>query len=225
MTTPPLPPVPVLQCRLDYASSVEKMGSRFYLQYAGTPPTGAQCVTVANGIEAAWLARMQHDFASDIALKEVDVIDISSYSGASGQWTGSTAGGATPPSAPWQCSINCEFLIARRYRGGKPRMFWPAGLAADQADGSHWTTGYAAQVQADTVLFFSDILAISGAGITITHHINLGRYQGFTNVAVPGKRTKVEPNYLTPPNVDIVQGYSVKTVIGSQRRRRVASTY
>ena len=59
MTTPPLPASPCLKVNLDYTQSDGyEGGSRFYLGYSGSAPTGANCITLAGDIEAAWLAHL-----------------------------------------------------------------------------------------------------------------------------------------------------------------------
>src|SRR5271165_6587829 len=126
MADVPLPDVPCVRCRLDYQDlTSNESGNRFYLSYSGSAPTAANCVTLAGDIASAWNTWFGGLTSQNFALVEVDVLDIASDSGLSGQWAGTYNGGQTGTPLTLQSAINVEFLIARRYRGCKPRIYLP----------------------------------------------------------------------------------------------------
>src|ERR1700742_2911579 len=93
MTAPPLPASPCVRVRLDMTQTDEYLaGNRFYLSYSGAAPTAGNCATLASDIATAWASDLANVISSDFVLTEVDVLDIASDTGASGQWTGSEAG-------------------------------------------------------------------------------------------------------------------------------------
>ena len=225
MTAVPLPASPCLRVRLLYTQSdTYDAGSRFYLGYSGSAPSGANCTTLAGDIATAWTAHLASLMTNAWALTEVDVLDIATDSGLSGQWTGSTTGSASDTSLPAQCATNVEFDISRRYRGGKPRMFLPPGNEAAQEDAGHYTSAFITTVNTNVAAFFSAIEALTiGAEGTLSH-VNLSYYKGFTNITNSSGRERAVPTYRDAAVVEPVVGYSGKLLIGSQRRRRAATT-
>jgi len=227
MTTPPLPASPCLRIGLDYTntSDTSKAGSRFFLSYEGAAPTPGNCATIAGDIAAAWASHISALVSTQWHLTEVDVLDIATYSGASGSWEGSNAGsnGTTPP--PANCAINVEFDIARRYRGGKPRMFLPPGDISDTTDAGHWSTGFITSVNTDFAAFMAAVEAISVGAVGVLAHVNLRYYSGFKNIENSSGRMRAVPQYLPAATLDTIQAYSAKVLVGSQRRRRASTAY
>lgn len=226
MTTPPLPASPCVRIRLDYTQNDGfEAGSRFFLSYSGAAPTAGNCSTLATDVKDAWVTNLAPLIGEYFSLTEVDALDIASDSGASGQWTGSAAASRSGTTLPVQAATNIEYDIARRYRGGKPRMFLPPGVGADQLDGGHWDTAYIDDVNAGILAFFEELEALSIGAIGTLAHVNLSYYQGFTNVTNSSGRTRAAPKYRASALVDPVESYACKALIGSQRRRRNAATY
>lgn len=215
-----------MRVRLDYTQSDGyDGGSRFYLGYSGSPPTPGNCTTLAGDVEAAWLAHLAALIHPAWALTEVDVLDITTDSGSSGQWTGSEDGSNSGTEFPSQVATNVEYNIARRYRGGKPRMFLPGGTQADGLDAGHWSTDFIDAVNTGITAFFAELEGLSIGAIGTLTHVNLSYYQGFTNVTNSSGRTRAAPKYRTAALVDTVESYSCKATMGSQKRRRNAATY
>lgn len=226
MTTPPLPESPCLRVKLDYLSTNDtELGSRFYLSYAGSAPTGGNCATIAADIAAAWASHIAGLVTNVYSLVEVDVLDIATNSGASGQWTGSNSGGLGGGSVTENTAVNVEFQIARRYRGGKPRMFLPPSETSNLADGSHWTSSFLTSVNTAMTAFMAEIEALSVGAVGALGHVNLSYYQGFKNITNSSGRERAVPTYRNTALLDVVQGYAAKSVVGSQRRRRTSTTY
>ena len=227
MTLPPLPASPCVKCSLGYSHDTGlKGGSRFYLTYAGSAPTGSDAATLATDIAAAWASHIQSQINSDWSLTEVDVLDIASRSGFSGQWTGGHGGTETGTPVAAAAAMNVEFGIARRYRGGKPRMFLPGGVTADQDDDATWSSAYISTTHTNVVAFFTALEALSIGAIGALNHVNLSYYESFTNITNTSGRTRAAPKYRTGSAVvDNITGYFPKQRMGSQRRRRSSTTY
>lgn len=226
MTTPPLPESPCLRVRLDYtAADTFLAGNRFFISYAGAAPTAGNCATLASDIAAAWLTHLAPVIGSENSLTEVDVLDIASYTGLSGQWTGLNNGGMTAGPVAQQVATNVEFGIARRYRGGKPRIFLPAGDTSAVATPSRWTDAFVSNVNSGIAAFFTEIAGLSVGAVGALAHVNVSYYAGFTNHSNTSGRERAVPTYRSSALVEPVVGYSAKAVMGSQRRRRTATTY
>jgi len=225
MTPVPPPASPCMRVRLIYTQTDGfEGGNRFYLSYAGSSPTGANCTAIAAAIEAAWVSDLAGQVNEEWALTEVDVLDIATETGLSGQWTGSEAGIRGGTSLPAQCATNIEFGISRRYRGGKPRMFLPPPVSADQLSAGQFNSSFITQMNTNIGEFFSAVQAIDVGAVGALTHVNLSYYKGFTNVTNSSGRERAVPTYRDDALLDTVVGYSTKGMIGSQRRRRLATT-
>jgi hypothetical protein len=226
VTAPPLPASPCVRVRLDYTFTDSfKAGSRFYLSYAGSAPTAANCATLASDVASAWSSDLASLISADCSLTEVDVLDIATDSGLSGQWTGSDPGTISGNILTANAAQNIEFDIARRYRGGKPRMYLPAPSSAETTDIAHWSAGHVTALNTGISAFFAAIEALSIGAVGALAHVNLSYYKGFTNVTNSSGRTRAAPSYRTTALVDVISGYSAKAEVGSQRRRRTSTAY
>lgn len=227
MATVPLPESPCVRVRLDYnAGSSTQGGNRFYLSYSDAAPSGANCVTLAGDIATAWSANLASVAATDWVLTEIDVLDIATDSGLSGQWTGSEAGTRSGnPVAANTCS-NVEYGISRRYRGGKPRSYLPPGVSGDLATQATWSADYLAEIATAIEGFYAAIAALSIGSMGTLAHVNLSYYAGYAKTTPPwrGPGFKYPPLYRDTALVETITGYFPKSVVGSQRRRRTATS-
>jgi hypothetical protein len=214
-----------MRVRLDYTADAGTLaGSRFYLSYAGAAPTGGNCITLATDIAAAWNTHLAPQINDQYALTEIDVLDIATDSGLSGQWTGSDSGTDTSASLPGNMAVNVEFNISRRYRGGKPRMFLPSPGNDGLATINKWTPDYIAATNTAIAAFYTEIEALSIGAVGTLAHVNLSYYKGFTNITNSSGRERAVPTYRAAAVLDTVVGYATKAVVGSQRRRRTATS-
>lgn len=225
MTLVPLPDVPCLRVRLVYSDTDgNEMGNRFYLSYSGSAPTAANATTLATDIAGAWASDLIGAIQDNTSLIEVDVLDIATDSGLSGQWTGTHTGTNGSSLLPVGTSINCEFGIARRYRGGKPRWFLPSASATELLGANRWTSAFVTSVQSNIGTFFTDVTALSVGAVGTLNHVNLSYYKGFTNIMNSSGRERAVPTYRATAQHDDVTGYFVKQIVGSQKRRRTSTT-
>lgn len=225
MPTPPLPDTPCIRVRLTYNTVANAdAGNRFYFSYAGSAPTPANCTTLASDILAAFNTNCGPLLNSGFGLQEVDVLDIATESGASGQAIGTTSGGRSGAAVPIQVALGVEFGIARRYRGGKPRAYFPFGVESDMLNGKTWTTAFVNACQTDIPAFFSAVEALSVGAVGALAHVNLSYYKGFTNFTTPSGRERAVPKYRDAALHDLVESYAVKALMNSQRRRRTSTT-
>lgn len=226
MTAPPLPDTSCVRVRIDYQHDTGlKGGNRFYLSYSGTAPTGANCVTLATDIAGFWNTSIMSAINPDWTNVEIDVLDITTPLGLSGSWTGSNAGTESGTPMPAQTAMNIEFGIARRYRGGKPRFYLPPSSQTNAASDVAWDQTFINQVATNVGTVMSNIEALTIGGMGTLQHINLSFYDGFTNVENTSGRMRAAPKYRVTALSDKVTGYFGKTEIGSQRRRRAATTF
>lgn len=202
----------------------DEMGVRLYFSYSGSAPSGANCTTLAGDVATAFTGVLQADIGSSFTLNEIDVLDIATDSGLSGQWTGSLAGSLAGSVVPAQCATNVEFNISRRYRGGKPRMYLPPPDLTRLAGPTEFSSAHISDVNGHCNTFFDAINALSIGSMGTLNHINLSYYKGFTNITNSSGRERAVPTYRATAIHDNVVSYATKLLIGSQRRRRSSTT-
>jgi hypothetical protein len=227
MATPPLPDTACVRVKLDYGdtSSLEA-GNRFYLSYSGSAPTAGNAAALAGDIASAWASNLESLFTNNVALKEVDVLDIATYTGLSGQWTGTDTGSRSGTPPPIQCAMNVEFGIARRYRGGKPRIYLPCGADGDMNNAANWSSSFVSEVATKWTAFMTAVEALSIGSMGTLVHVNLSYYQGYRSRETGGGQTTFAPKYRTGAALhDVVSSYAPKQLISSQRRRRSSTTF
>lgn len=215
-----------MRVRLDYLQvDGFRGGNRFFLGYSGSAPTVANCNSLASDIATAW----QTDIASLVpaawSLVEVDVLDIATDSGNSGNAAVSYAGTRSGDALPAQCAANIEYNIARRYRGGKPRIYMPIGVMTDLQNQSEWSNSMVTSIEAGWNSFMSAVQALTVGSMGTLTHVNLSYYKGFTNIVNSSGRERAVPTYRAAALVDTVTGYAAKVQVSSQKRRRSATTY
>jgi len=225
VTAVPLPDVPCVRVRTSgNLGAPGEWGNRFYLSYSGSAPSGANCATLASDIAAAWSSHIQSLISDNFALEEVDILDIATETGLSGQWTGVHSGGDSSSPLPANCAINIEYNIARRYRGGKPRIYLPPAGNDQATNQVSWAGSFLTTMNEAYTAYIDEIEALSIGSMGTLNHVNLSYYKGFTNITNSSGRERAVPTYRATALHDNVVGYSTKTIIGSQRRRRTATT-
>jgi hypothetical protein len=176
--------------------------TRFYTHYSGTPPTNAQLATYDAAIGTAWGTNIKPLQNAALALVQIASEDLTSATGAvdttASAQTGTRAGSALPSSA----AAVISYVIARRYRGGHPRGYWPLGADSDLNSETQWTAAFVASLNTGLANFFTAVAAAGWTGAGTLTHVNVSYYSGFTVITQ-----------------DLVTGVSAKLSIGTQRRR------
>lgn len=226
---PPLPVVPsTLKIELEWnTSSLTRAGCRSFYSYTGSAPSGASATAIASDVAAAYAAHLLAELNDDMALTGVKVTDLATDTGAVGEWSGSHGGTAAAGPPTGETCILINFEIARRYRGGKPKIFLPpAGTDSLDSSFSHWTSGAVTGFNTAWTDYDTAVLAIAESGTSLSNHVNVSYYQGFTTVLNPiTGRTRDVPKLRTGgPVVDVITGHSASNVISQQRRRRTSTS-
>lgn len=220
---PALPNIPQT-LRISCSGTVDGIDawlSRFHVLYAGTAPTDAQATTFATAVATAWNAQVASVVATTDALTGVEVTDLSSPIAAQGFWVGSHAGGVTGTTLPGDTALLASYEITRRYRGGHPRGYWRAGVAANLADSGHWSGAFVTAAQSAMTAFFTAVSGAGWSGAGAITHCSVSYYKGFEVIINPVTgRARNVPKVKSAPDVDVVVGVVVRPAVGSQRRRQ-----
>jgi len=220
---PPLPPYPgVLRVTTPFAiSSDVSVGTTLHFAYTGTPPSDATCVTLANDIEALGVTNLVPLLQADTSLLGAIVLDLSSSTGGTGQnntHTGGTRGTALLSAAT--CALQ-SMKIARRYRGGKPRAYWPFGEATDLSSPQAWSGAAITAFTNGLSTYITDISALSVGGTILGGLVNISYYSGFTTVLNPvtGRTRDVPKVRAVAIAPDPILSWEISPNIATQRRR------
>lgn len=198
---------------------------REYFGYSGSAPTAAQCITLAGVIRTAWGNNLKALVSANTNLISTTVIDLSSASGASGVDTTGITGTRTGTSLPAGVAVLVNKKVSRRYRGGKPRSYWPFFTNTDISSPSAWLAASVNSAQTAVNAFYTAVIgAVVGSG-AITQESNVSFYNGFTVVTNPvtGRTRNVPKLRAGGPLVDTVTSNVVNSLPASQRRRNLHS--
>lgn len=219
---PALPPAAnVIRITLihTYSSDVDVV-VRLFMLYSGTPPTNAQLNTFCTSVGTAWNTDLAPMCPNVVTLTAVDAVDLTSATSAVGAAAVSHAGSRGTSFMGAQVAALINFKIARRYRGGKPRVYLPAGVDGDIATAQTWTGAFLTAMNTAWGNFITAIEAAVWAGGTLSGQANVSFYNGYTNyVSSSGRyKTKNDPR-VGSAVVDPITSFATNIKIGTQRRR------
>lgn len=218
---PALPPAPkTLRVTLKWHLGEDLTAiNRFFLRYTGGPPSAADCVTLATAVHVSAVTNLIPLLQTASKLEEVDVQDLDTLSGAFGTHIAEVAG-TRAGELPADAAVLMNMHLPRRYRGGKPRTYWPFGVAGDLADPQTWSAGALAAFQTGIFAFFGAVAAMTAGTTVTTGWRNVSYYQSFTLVVNPitGRGKNVSKPRLAPV-IDEVITATINTHVASQRRR------
>jgi hypothetical protein len=219
---PALPAVPkVIRVTLPFKLPTDPNAlSRFFVEYSGTAPTPIQLQTFCDAVATAEATEFGPLMSGLYTMQAVQAEDLSSSSsavaGGSIANAGSRAGGSLAPGT----ALIIEFLIARRYRGGKPKVFLPLGVSADVTAAGVWNTAFAASASAGWAAFIASVVAAGWTAAGTLEQVSVSYYAGNTPVQNPiTHRWRNVPTLRGTPIIDPVVAVRYEAGLGSQRRR------
>lgn len=217
---PALPVVPnVLRADLHWSiSSDVNARTSLFFAYSGTAPNGTDCESLANTIATA-MGGWGEYWDVDTTLLGCTVTDLSSSSGGVGAHNVNIAGTRPDPLAG-ATSVLVNYQISRRYRGGKPRSYLPWGDAGDIGNRQTWNATRVGLWSTALATFFSTCIGATAGGTTISQHVNVSYYSGFTVITSPTTgRARNVPTLRSSPVVSTISSFVVSAKIANQRRR------
>lgn len=198
---------------------------RFYCTYSGDPPTVADLDAFCSSVAAQWNASLKPMAHPNVTLVEVLAQDLSSDTGAVGTASVSLAGDRSGGPLPAGVVSLVNFVVARRYRGGKPRIYLPYGTDTDVSTPQAWTAGFITALTAAWAAFITDSFAAVWTGGGPLEQVVVSYYLGSTatETGVPGPpaymRGHTHPTLRAAPVNYSITGFSVNPIPASQRRR------
>lgn len=218
---PAMAPVPgVLKYRFFHVIGADTNATAHLFLRTVTPPTQAQAQSAADAASSAWATNFAPLMAIQWSLREVTVTDLSSATGPVGINTTTHAGSrATPANPAGLCAI-LNIPVPRRYRGGKPRVYWPFGVSTDLATPQTWSTAFLTSANNAWVAFATAVIANLTTWAPSAGLVSVSYYSGHQWLPDQNGNYHRVPTPRATPLVDVVTANATfNTVLGSQRRR------
>lgn len=218
---PALPDVPQV-IRLTFTQRVSNdtdVVNRIFVHYSGTAPTNGTLVNWLNTMSANWLSNVSPLQTAFTTLTSIEAVDLTTPTSAIAVNTTAHVGTRAGAGIAGGQSVLFNYLVQRRYRGGKPRTYLAAGDAADILDAQSWTPAFVTACQNGWTAFTGALSTSPPSGSTITGLVNVSYYKGFTTVTGTTGRVKNVSTPRTTPLVDVINGFTTDPKFGTQRRR------
>lgn len=190
------------------------------MQYTGTAPTAANLSTFNTAANTAWTGNLKGECGSEIVLTQIESTDLTSALGAQAVTGVSNAGNRSGGLIPSSACMVTSYEIARRYRGGHPRGYWPFGTDTDVSTELVWAGAFLTSINSSLPAFIAALVAAVWSGGGTLSQVNVSYYHGFTVVTDPVTgRARNKPTLRVSPTIDAVTSIVARASIGTQRRR------
>lgn len=190
---------------------------RLFIAFSGTSDT-AKMNAIAGIFASAWDTWLASVHPNQVTLEEVTTTDLSTDTSPSGSHIDGTPGTLTGGLSAGACVV-ISSEIARRYRGGHPRAYWPMGSEAKLGSAQTWDPTFVTDVVTAYTGFLGALVTGWPTGISPGAFSNVSYFHGFTNHTFPSGRTRPIPTVRGAVVIDPVTAFLVRQSVGSQRRR------
>lgn len=220
---PALPDVPkVLKVGVHFSDGVnDDILSRFFVQYSGTAPSSADLDDFCDALSADWSTSMIGLMGATISLTSIDAVDLTSALSAVGVQATTEVGTRDGHVVPIDAAVVTSYKVARRYRGGHPRGYWPFGVAEDLTNAQLWGASFVDEVSSSYTAWRAALETHGWGGAGTLGFVNISYYEGWTII----NRGVVPRAYNVPtlrgggPLVDAIDTFQTRQRVGTQRRR------
>lgn len=208
----PLPAVPgVVKSQFKWTVGTNPaVYSHVFWLYDGLAPTGPQLDTFATAIKTAYDTNLKTMFRANVPLTAVITEDLSTTLTPHGQWLGSVAGTRASGDIPAEVCALLNLRISRRYRGGKPRLYLPAGNSVDAATAMTWSGSFVTAMNAAWTAFHTGVIGLLVGSGHVLDQVSISYFNA------GGMRSV--------PFIDGVLSWSTNPLYSSQRRRMARSS-
>jgi hypothetical protein len=197
--------------------------NRFHVHYTGTAPTSVELASFATTVLTAWGAALAGVSGTDRSFTGLEAIDLSTPTSAQAAVTGAVGGTMGGGILPASACVVMAGKVARRYRGGHPRLYLALGDDTVVDTTRLWDTAWLATVLTAWSGFITALEGAGWAGAGTLAPCNVSYYEGYHLVTYPSLRSRDVPLLrVGGPVVDDITSWVTRVPIGSQRRRMAA---
>ena len=196
--------------------------TRSFYSYSGGPPSAGDCNAIAALFFSTVAAEQAPYMHPTRTCTGFEVTDLTSATSATGSHFANQVGTRAGTDLPAQTCFLLNLKITRRYRGGKPRMYLPYGVAEDLTTPQTWL-GATAALFATTISSGVNALVVGQTigTTTIGNQCNVSYYEP-PNIVITNPvtgRARTVSTLRTTPVVDLITAYSYEPLVATQRRR------
>jgi len=161
---------------------------------------------------------MHAQWTPAVTLTGIKITDLSSPEGGLGEHQQATPGTRPAGALPAGTCVLTNYILARRYRGGKPRSYWPFFNNTDLTTPQTWFGTSITQLDSALATFFTSCKGVVVGSLSITDHVNVSYYSGNDAKIVDGWAVN-KPIPRATPKVDAVVSFASSQQPSTQRRR------
>lgn len=196
-------------------------GVRWFYTYTGGAPTVANLSAMGTLLDNQAKTAFEPLMTPDRGITSWVLEDLSSATANVATVPSSVLGSAPNDANPANVAIVTSYQINRRYRGGRPKTYWPFGTSFDFTPTGEWNPNFVASVQSGVIQVIDAPIGAPEGSTTLANHVNVSYYQGYTNITDPVTgRVRSIPKLRAAPQVDVITGVLAEGYAASQRRRR-----
>lgn len=217
---PALPAVPKV-VRVDHhwtEATDPNVQVRGFFQYTGAL-TLTDAATWLSGIVTGLGTFMASFSQPTLSLQLSELTDLTSNTAPQVQNGTVITGGAGASPLAAGVAMVMKYHIARRYRGGHPRVYLPGMGATYLSTPTTWNATSLANVTAGWITYLAAAIAAAPVAVGTVTHVNISYFHGFTVVILPSGRARNVPTPRPTPLIDVINNVSGNDTPGSQRRR------
>jgi len=194
------------------------ISTSLYWRFSGAGPDAAEAITLGHDLHTLVVAQ-DGLYSLDVEVLGVEITDLSTNMGGQGTYLSTHQGTRTGTPQVGAAAVLANYTINRRYRGGKPRSYWPWGTVTDLSSPQTWSSGSITAFQTGLTAIITGFVGATAGSTAVTDHVNISYYEGFTTFTTPSGRMKNLSKLRATPVVDVIQSSSISATPGSQRRR------
>lgn len=218
--SPRLPVARVFKVEFNFEFSSDTFGSNithWAYSYGGSGnPTQGEVNAVAGIFSNAFDGRVMTAVNSDITHTTTVVTPLDAPDTLVGTSTGNVAGSISGATTPASCSVLASYTIGTRWRGGRPKNYWPSMSGAQLQDPSLWHADDLSAYSTSYGEFVGDVVG-NGNGAVV---IGAQGMVSYVESVVSGSPPVSTPGVLRDPPVFFpFTSTTFRALIGSQRRR------
>jgi hypothetical protein len=191
-----------------------------HFRYTSGPPTAGDIQTFANDVLSKVGSRIMIQLPSDTSCLAVFAEDLDSATGATALSTSAAIPGTTGASARSAAdSVLVAPKMARRYRGGKPRIYFPPMEVGAYHDERTWDSTRIATFGVGFTNLINDVIALSYSSFSLDAYVNVSYYSGHHLVTYPSGWSHERPTPRGSPVIDVLLTAAIELVVATIRRR------
>jgi len=210
----PLPFVPgAIKLVTNGTNTENNWANVLHFQYSGPAPTAGFVADTAAEAYNAWEEYLLPLCPPDTTFTGVEVTDLSSDTGAGGEYTAANSGTSTADHLPGGTCVLIDYPSSFRYRGGHPRTYLYIGADENMQDECTWNSAFVTTVTGAWGNFISALSGTTGGGTTIGLQCAISYVSKTSNPVAPYRRAV--PIIMPFP----ANQFTVQPRMASQRRR------